>query len=168
MRNPQQYYYLFGDYDRQGNLWVDGISALGTTIISQCGTSTCGTIALSGGSIFSPGAVAWRKRSGTWVVFDGYCHYTPTTCSYPVSPQGVLGTPTTYQSFSGGVLCNLIQAAIVTVGKHPMVIGGDNEYLCGSSSTSTVDVWGYPAGGTPRKYNEGIVIYPYGAAVSTK
>lgn len=168
LRNPVQVFYYYAAYDPRGDLWIDGTDALGHSILSRCEARSCTTISLSGGSIIAAGTIAWDKDNGTWVVFDQYCRDTPSFCSYAVSARGVVGTPTTYLSYTGGGLCDLIQVAMASTNGHPVVVGGDNEYPCGSYRTSSVNWWAYPAGGNPTNFNVGSVFYPWGAAVSVK
>jgi hypothetical protein len=168
LRNPVQVFYFYAAYDPRGDLWIDGTDALGHSMLSKCDAASCTTIGLSGGSIIAAGTIAWDKDNGTWVVFDQYCRDAPSFCSYPVSARGVVGTPTTYLSYTGGGLCDLIQVAMVSTGKRPIVVGGDNEYPCGSYKTGSVNRWAYPAGGNPMNSNVGSVFYPWGAAVSAK
>ena len=169
LRNPVQYYYFYGAYNDAGELWEDGTDALSHSLVSKCGKSKCSTVFLSGGSIFSAGAIAWDAVSRKWVIFDQYCHESPTTsCSYPVSTRGIIGTPTTYSNHLGSSPCVLIQPTLATSGDKSIVLGADNQFQCGNYYSSTVDRWNYPAGGVPTNYKGGDVIYPWGAAVSNK
>ncbi len=166
LRNPEQAEYFFPAYDPYGDLWVTGFSASEYPVISKCRASSCRTVKLRGGSIFSPGAIAWDNVHGNWIIFDSYCHESATTCSYPVSKEGVVGTPTTYLNPAGGALCNLTQAAIVQTGQRSIaVVGGDSEYSCTGYKNSSVDLWAYPAGGLPTSHSNRVV-FPWGAAVS--
>ena len=168
LRNPEQAVYLEAAYDRSGNLWVTGYTSSEYSIISACGASRCRTVILRGGSIFSPSTIAWDDRSHSWVVFDQYCRNMAFTCSYPVSTHGTVGKPTQYLNSVGGALCQLMQGALVTTGKETIVVGGDNEYTCLGYKSSSVNRWVYRAGGMPTNYNTGAVVYPWGAAVSTR
>jgi hypothetical protein len=164
LRNPDMFFYEFALYDPGGRLWIDGGSTF-SNILSKCGRSSCSTVILHGGSIFSIGSIAWDATKSTMVVFDLYCHDVPSLCSYPVSEQGRIGSPTLYLNYAGGGLCTVVQTALATVGKQSYVVGGDSEYTCTGYQNSTVDLWSYPAGGTARSHAGGVV-YPYGAAVS--
>jgi hypothetical protein len=168
LRNPEQAVYLEAAWDRSGNLWVTGYTSSEYSIISECGASKCRTVILHGGSIFSPSTIAWNDRSHSWVVFDQYCHNLAFICSYPVSTHGAVGKPTQYLSSVGGALCQQWQPALVTTGKETVVVGGDNEYYCLGYKSSSVNRWAYPAGGRPANYNTGAVVFPWGAAVSTR
>jgi hypothetical protein len=168
LRNPEQDEYFYPGYDPSGDLWVTGYTSSEYPIISDCGASSCRTVVLHGGSIFDPGTIAWDTVDGSWIVFDLDCHLTGATCSYPLSRHAVLGTPTTYLSSTGGQLCELIQPAVVTTNKRTVVVGGDNEYYCLGYKSSSVNRWAYPAGGRPTNYKTGAVVYPWGAAVSTR
>ncbi len=164
LRNPDMFFYEFALYDPGGRLWIDGSSTF-SNILSKCGRSSCSTVILHGGSIFSIGSIAWDATKSTMVVFDLYCHDVPSLCSYPVSKRGRIGSPTLYLNHAGGGFCTVFQTALTTVGKQSYVVGGDSEYTCSGYKNSTVDLWLYPAGGAARSY-VGAVVYPYGAAVS--
>jgi hypothetical protein len=164
LRNPDLFYYEYAAYDAHGRLWVDGVGTL-SPILARCGQSSCRTVVLHGGSIFSMGAIAWDAAKSTLVVFDTYCHDEPGLCSYPVSAHGTVGSPTEYQTYAGKNFCAIDQLALTTIGKQSYVVGGDSEYSCSGYKKSTIDVWPYPAGGPARRH-ERHVAYPYGAAVS--
>ncbi len=164
LRNPDMFFYEFALYDPGGRLWIDGGSTF-SNILSKCGRSRCSTVILHGGSIFSIGSIVWDATKSTLVVFDLYCHDGPSLCSYPVSEQGRIGSPTLYLNYAGGGLCTVVQTALATFGKQSYVVGGDSEYTCTGYKNSTADLWLYPAGGAARRHMGGVV-YPYGAAVS--
>jgi len=164
LRNPDLLYYEYALYDPTGRLWIDGSSPFGN-IVSKCGPSSCRTVILHGGSIFSIGSLAWDSRKSTLLAFDDYCHDGPNLCSYPVSEHGRIGSPTLYLDYAGGGFCAVVQTALATVAKQTYVVGGDTEYACLGYKDSTVDLWSYPAGGRARRHTGGVV-YPYGAAVS--
>jgi hypothetical protein len=165
LRNPDLLYYEFALYDPEGRLWIDGISTTFTSIFSKCGRSSCSTVTLHGGSIFSIGSITWDAAKSTLVVFDLYCHDGPNLCSYPVSERGAIGRPTLYLNHAGGGFCTVVQTALATVGKQSYVVGGDSEYACAGYKNSTVDLWRYPGGGAALRHR-GAVVYPYGTAVS--
>jgi hypothetical protein len=166
LQNPSQYFYYFAAYDSAGDLWVDGKDASGNFILSFCGASSCGTIPLTGATIYFPGAVLWDNTRSQWVVFDQSCGGTSAACSYVVGGSGSLGGKVTYTNYSGGNVCDLIQAQIAAWG-HKYVAGGDYEY-CGGAS-STFNRWGYTGGGNPTNYaTAGTYSLPNGAAISTK
>ena len=166
LRNPEVASYFNPAYDAGGNLWVTGYGTV-YPILSKCGKSSCQTMTLRGGSIFSPGPIVWDAASRGLIVFDGFCHDVPSTCSYPVSTSGVVGNPTAYVSSFGTALCAMYGAAVFTSGTRAIVVGADNEYSCTGFRTSSVDLWSYPAGGSPAHVTSGLV-YPWGAAISTK
>jgi hypothetical protein len=165
LTNPKQHYYYFVGYDPGGDLWVSGRTSKKAYILSGCGASSCGTIPLSGGTIYFPGAVMWDNVAGTWVVFDQSCGGTSAACSYTVNGSGALGTPVTYLNYDGVAVCDLIQATIAAYGQK-YVAGGDYEY-CGGAA-SGFNRWSYPAGGTPTNYNASSALLPTGSAISTK
>ncbi|MGA8100053.1 MAG: hypothetical protein WB810_15465 [Candidatus Cybelea sp.] len=165
--NPSQYFYYFDGYGPGSSLWVSGRDSYGTYMVSGCGSSSCSTIPLSGGTIYFPGSVQWDGTRGQWVLFDQLCNDTTEACSYPVSASGVLGSPTNYHNPAGGAVCDLIQGAIAG-DLHKFVVGSDYEY-CGATSSSS-GRWGYTAGGTPTNSVSYSSYYalPDGAAVSDK
>ena len=164
LTNPNQYYYYFADYDAKGDLWVDGDDATGGYILSDCGTSSCSTITLTGGKINVPGAVQWDQKENTWVLFDQRCGGKYAACSYLVSGSGVIGQATSYKNSNGTAICDLIQGVIAAYGKKYLA-GGDYDF-CGYDKGSA-NRWQYPAGGTPTNYTMN-VSEPVGAAISTK
>lgn len=165
-RNPAQAYYYNVASDPFGDLWATGFTATGHPVISKCGASSCQTVKLRGGRIFSPGPIAWDGTHGDFIIFDKKCRESATTCSYPVSDDGVLGAPTTYLNPAGGALCNLTQAAIVATGQRKIaIVGGDNEHSCAGHKKSSVDFWKYPQGGLPASHNDR-VSSPWSAAVN--
>jgi hypothetical protein len=167
LTNPSQYFYYFAGYGPGSSLWVSGRNSYGTYMVSACGSSSCSTIPLSGGTVYFPGAVQWDNVRGTWVVFDQLCNGGNEACSYTVSGSGVLGTQTLYNNYNGTGACDLVQGVIAANGKK-YVAGGDYQY-CGAAS-STEDRWGYPGGGNPTNYATFTSAYsvPIGAAISTK
>jgi len=165
LHNPDLLYYEFALYDPEGHLWIDGIGTSFSSILSRCGRSSCSTVTLHGGSIFSIGSIAWDATKSTLVVFDLYCHDGPNVCSYSVSERGKIGRPTLYLNYTGGGLCTIIQTALATVGNQSYVVGGDSEFTCSGYKNSTVDLWQYRTGGAAVRHR-GSVVYPYGAAVS--
>jgi len=167
LSNPSQYYYYFVGYGPGSSIWTSGKNSYGTYMVSGCGSSSCSTIPLSGGTIYFPGGVQWDNSRGEWVLFDQLCNDSNEACSYPVSGSGVLGTPTDYSNYNGGGACDIVQGTIAAHGMK-YVAGGDYEYCGGSSSFS--GRWAYTAGGTPTNYatNASPYFEPIGAAISTK
>ncbi|MGB6518983.1 MAG: hypothetical protein WBE79_10815 [Candidatus Cybelea sp.] len=164
--NPAQYFYSFVGYGPNSALWTSGRTLYGDYIASACGPSTCSTINLSGGTIYFPGPVQWDGKRGNWVLFDQTCDATSTTCSYPVSASGVLGTATTYDNYNGGGVCGMAQG-VIAANNLNFVVGSDAS--CASSSAA-IARWAYPAGGAPTNYATFSSPYavPGGVAISTK
>jgi len=163
LQNPAQYHNFFAAYGPKSTLWVSGLTSSGSKfILSKCNTSSCTTVNLTGGTLYFPGAVQRDTARHQWVIFDQSCNNTTAACSYPVSSNGTLGSPTIYTNSSGGQVCDLVQAALTQNGTT--VLGGDYEY-CGRS-TNEFDVWAYPAGGSPTNFNSN-PDNPLGAAISS-
>ncbi|MFZ0363730.1 MAG: hypothetical protein WAL67_05945 [Candidatus Cybelea sp.] len=166
LTNPSQYSYYFAGYGPGDNLWVSGRDSSGNFMLSQCNYSTCSTVNLTGGTVYFPGTVQWDKSSGNWVVFDQLCNDTAMTCSYPVSASGALETPTVYQNYQGGNVCDMVQGEIAANhGKY--VVGGDYAYC--NTLPKTNDRWTYAPTANPTAYVT-LPSYsdPVGATVSSK
>ncbi len=167
LTNPKQHSYYFAGYDIHGDLWVDGRTLRNRYIVSECGTSSCTTVKLSGGKIYFPGAVQWDQKEYSWVLFDQLCGGKNAACSYWVSGSGVLGQATNYENSSGGAVCDLIQGVVAAYGKK-YTAGGDYERrTCSEKSVPSANRWQYPTGGTPTNFTAN-VSGPVGAAISTK
>jgi hypothetical protein len=167
LTNPAQYGYYFMGYDNQGQLWVDGIQFITTSklgfILSKCGTSTCKTVNLTGGTIYFPGMVEWDKSASKWVIGDQLCGNTQNSCVYSVSRGGVIGTKTPLLNKAGGPLCDMLQGTLADKGK--VLIGSD--ITCQSLPGSVFD-WAYPTGGSATKSQDKPAMdTPDGIALST-
>ena len=143
--NKKQYYYDFGGYDPNGNLFFDGRSASGTFMLSELpkGGKSAYTIAISGGTIYFPGMVQWDSSNSVLVVGDQSCGSLYTSCLYTVKVAGKTGTIEStigLQNASGGQVCDLIQGVIY----NGQLAGSDND-ICGSAPSTTY-VWPYPCG----------------------
>ena len=163
--NKKQYYYDFGGYDPNGNLFFDGRSASGTFMLSELpkGAKSAYTITVRGGTIYFPGMVQWDSSNSVLVVGDQSCGSLYTSCLYTVKVAGKTGTiesTINLQNASGGQVCDLIQGVIY----NGQLAGSDND-ICGSAPSTTY-VWPYPAGGGPAESNTSTDTTPVGAAVS--
>lgn len=163
--NEKQYYYNFGGYDPNGNLFFDGRSAKGTFMLSELpkGAKSAYTIKLRGGRIYFPGMVQWDSSNDVLVVGDQSCGNLYTSCLYTVKLAGETGTIESkiqLQNTSGGEICDLVQGVIY----NGELFGSDDD-IC-TSAPSTTYVWPYPAGGAPSDSNSSTDTSPVGAAVS--
>ncbi len=165
-QNPEQYYYNFGGYDTNGDLFFDGRSESGAFMLSELpkGAKTALTIAIRGGTIYYPGMVQWDRTNKELIVGDQSCGGTYTaSCLYAIqiaNKGGTIESTIDLQNSTGGQICDLIQGVIYK-GK---LAGSDND-ICGSSPSTTY-VWTYPAGGAPTLSNSSTDSTPVGAAVS--
>ena len=163
--NPAQYYYNFGGYDMNGNLFFDGRDANGGFMLSELrkGETSANTIALSGGSVDFPGMVEWNGAKHDLIVGDQSCGGGYQSCLYAVSVTskgGRITGQTRLQNASGGQVCDFIQGVLFDNG----VAGSDFDFC--DSTPSLTALWPYPAGGAPTSYNEKTDSVPVGAAVS--
>lgn len=169
LTNPAQYGYYFMGYDKKGQLWVDGdqfltVSEIGF-ILSRCGTSTCKTINLTGGTIYFPGMVQWDSSASKWVIGDQSCgaKNTQNSCVYSVSRSGVIGKKTPLLNKAGGRLCDMLQGTLADTGK--VLIGSD---ITCQSIPGSVYEWAYPTGGSATKSQDKPAMdTPDGIALST-
>lgn len=164
-QNPAQYYYDFGDYDRNGNLYFDGRDANGNFMLSELpkGASSAHTVTLTGGTIYFPGMVQWVSAKNALIIGDQSCGNAYASCLYLVKLSkggGTIGTQTNLQTDAGGQVCDLVQGAVF--GDR---LAGSDFNFCGSASSATY-LWPYPAGGAPSDQNESVVSAPVGAAIS--
>ena len=92
--NPSQYYYDFGGYDSEGNLFFDGLDTNGNFILSELprNASSAETIKVSGGTIYYPGMVAWNTAKRELVVGDQSCGNSYASCLYTLGISGKAGT----------------------------------------------------------------------------
>jgi hypothetical protein len=149
--------YYFAGYDPSGNLYVSGtnsqhIFALG---VLPHGARSIALVAVSGGTIYFPGTVAW---SGSKLVLgDQRCKNSATSCLYSLAVSGKSAMIAGSTPLGGA--CDVAQA---WVGLH-RVAGGD--YANCSHEGSSADLWPYPAGGKPSARATGLK-QPVGAVVS--
>jgi DNA-binding beta-propeller fold protein YncE len=141
--NPALHYCYFDAYDDKGNLYVSGSSNGGAYLLTllKPGGTALSHVALTGGTIYFPGGVAWDGSS--LVLGDQKCGNRDASCLYRASVSGATAHITGVTALKNA--CDVAQASIA--GKQ--VAGGDYEY-CGTRHSS-VDLWPYPAGGTPDK-----------------
>ncbi len=163
--NSNQYYYNFGAYDSDGNLFFDGRDSKGNFMLSKlaAGASSAHTVAISRGTIYFPGMVQWV--GSVLVVGDQSCNNKNASCIYRLSFASKTGTITGVshlQNSAGGKVCDMAQG--VVTGK--MIAGSDNDF-CGYAPSATY-VWWYPQGGAPVATNAKLVSTPVGAAISVK
>lgn len=164
-RNPAQMTYSFAGYDSAGDLWVDGFTFYyGQFIVSSCSSKGCKTIHTTGRTIYFAGAVQWDDHARAWIIFDQMCNGDYSACSYPVSSQGVVSSPTMYSNYRGGPACDITQGVI---GRGDFAVSSDLEY-CGYAKTSFAR-WNYPSGGKPTSYSidRESDAFPIGAAISS-
>jgi hypothetical protein len=171
LTNSTEQNYQYPAYDPNGHLWETGVDIYRTAQLYSCRKAHCKAIAFSGGTIHFPAGLQWAKTFKTWIIFDSACNrpnHNNGACSYLVSNQGALTSKTTYSTYKGGATCNIGEAVLTP--NEEQVVSGDAEVGCGYTS-STVDVWGYPAGGDPIKdyiFQGSMYATPTGIAFSTK
>ena len=163
--NPSQFYYNFGGYDSNGNLFFDGRTPGGGFMLSELpkGANSAHTIKLTGGTIYFPGMVQWNATKKDLIVGDQSCDDQYASCLYAVTISGSvakIGAKTTFKNSSGAPICDLVQG----VEFNSQIAGSDYDF-CGLSPSATY-TWPYPSGGTPSEYNDTTDTAPVGAAVS--
>lgn len=163
--NPQQYYYDFGGFDTEGNLFLDGRDANGGFVLSvlQKGATSATTITIAGGSLYFPGMVQWDSSTARVIVGDQACNGGYTSCLYEMKVAkgaATIVTTTTLQNSAGSLVCDLVQGVFF----KGHLLGSDYDF-CGSLPSTTYS-WPYPAGGMPTLSNSSVDETPVGAAVS--
>jgi hypothetical protein len=160
-----QYYYNFGGYDPNGNLFFDGSDAHGNFTLSELprGSESAYTVKLSGGTIYYPGMVQWDPSKHDLIVGDQSCGNVYVSCLYTVTISqntGTIGAQINLQNSSGGQICDLVQG--VEFGSQ---IAGSDYDFCGSLPSTTY-LWSYPGGGSPSQFNDSTDSAPVGATIS--
>lgn len=166
--NPSQYFYNWAGYDDRGNLYFDGGNQSRVFMLSYAaaGKSKAHTINVSGGTIYQAGMVEWNSARRKLVVGDERCGNTSTSCVYSIKIRALNGTitrTTTPLNYAGGSVCIMYQGVLLD--KDTRIAGADYE-PCEYANTS-VNLWKFPAGGTPVHYNDAGLDAPLGAAVTT-
>lgn len=151
-------YYYFAGYDGSGNLYVSGQTsqhgfALG---VLARGAKSISGVAVSGGTIYFPGTVAWNGSN--LVLGDQRCKNSASSCLYRLTVSGK--TAHVVGSTPLGGACDVAQA---WVGASRVAAG---EYQSCSHGPSGAALWRYPAGGKPAAQVTGL-LQPVGAVVSS-
>lgn len=158
-------YEYFDTYDNEGNLFIDGRAF--TTYTYQLaelpsGSSTFTDIALTGGTIYFPGTVAW---DGTDLILGDQKYNDDSESGfYRVSVSGSAATvvstkPFTVKYIAGkGPACDVDQFTY-----YASAIVGDDYEWC-EHNYSSADVWKYPSGKLSRRALGPFA--PIGAAIS--
>jgi hypothetical protein len=160
----------FGDYDKRGDLYVDGFDTsravqLGTV---QWGHNTGYELTLSGGKINSPAMVQWYGPGHYLIVGDTECNGKRSTCIDQVSVSGKLARitgQTNFQTAEGAPLCEMVQGVLDPRAEKTLL--GGNYAACNGTSNG-VYRWRYPAGGLPIRSTESGLQGPVGSALSVK
>jgi hypothetical protein len=161
--NAAQYYYDFGSYNTQGDLFFDGRNANGSFMLSELpkGASSAKTISVTGGTIYFPGLVQW---GATYLnVGDQDCGNLYSSCVYWLTvgaKSAAIEGKASLESSSGEQICDLAQGVIL----KNAIYGSDNDF-CGYGASATY-AWPYPGGGSPTSSNDTVDSTPVGAAVS--
>lgn len=163
--NPKQYYYSFGGYDTQGNLFFDGQAASGEFILSELPrkAKVAETLKLSGPKIHFPGMVQWDPTGTDLIVGDQNCGNQSAACTYAVTVAGkhaLVGAQTMLANYQGGQVCDMAQGVV----SNGQLAGSDNDFC--AYTASTTNLWSYPAGGVPVSYDATTDSAPVGAAIS--
>lgn len=170
---PEFYYYYYGAYDPNGDLFVDGKNSSGSYMLGEIPSgSPTGhliTVKSRGGTIHSPVVVQWYKPSNYLVATDELCNTKNASCLDWVKISGSKGTivgQTDLENPSGGQICGSFSVELDPLNEKNVV--GVNDDTCGSGSIS-LDRWLYPAGGVPTNSADlSSLIEPIGGAISVK
>ncbi|MGB9650931.1 MAG: hypothetical protein WCB01_03930 [Candidatus Cybelea sp.] len=169
---PDSYYYYYGAYDPNGDLFVDGANSSQSSTFGEIPSgSTTGhliTVKTSGGKIHSPAIVQWYKPGNYLVATGQVCNTKDANCLDWVKISGSKGTiigQTDLENPSGGPICGRL--TVVLDPRNEKNVVGVNVNTCGSGSS--LDRWLYPAGGVPINSAEpNSLSEPLGGAISVK
>jgi hypothetical protein len=162
--NSNQYEYFFPTYDTSGNLYVDGFSNSFIYILSECSSSSCSTMNVSGGTLYFPGGLNWDRVNNNLVAGDQECNAQFASCQYQMTVSGSTATitgSTQLADYNGGA-CDVDQGTLAPFSRYfagPCI----DEY---GTASSIAGRWAYPAGGDAGTYS--ILTYPIGSAISNK
>lgn len=153
-----------------GDIYIVGTAVGGafTLAVLPAGSTQIHQITVTGGTINSPGMVQWEGNDHYLAVGDRKCGTPRSTCVYHIKISGTTGTimsKTTFEAPNGHVICDMGQGVIGGSGGAQYLAGGDDENECGYT-TSSVDVWAFPAGGMPTNSNTTALNKPFGTAIS--
>lgn len=160
--NPSQTEYFFPAYDKSGNLYVDGFGNSGF-ILSGCGSSSCSTITVSGGSVGFPGGMNWDRVNDNLIIGDQECATGSCEDAATISGSTATITHSTPVNNYDGSACDVDQGTIAPMSKY---FAGP--CITQASALSSAARWAYPAGGTPGHFNNSVVEFPIGSAISNK
>ncbi len=175
------YAYFSAGYDPRGNLYFDVAPYAYTPAYVDkipAGGHSVHRIAISGGTIYGPGAVQWiGGRPGDLMVEDDDCSGSDspiTSCVDYVTlshSAGTISSTYTLNNSQDVAACSVSQV-VRSGGKMyagDFEFSGSSGFGCTSGSeATTIDSWSYPSGGNPLKTSAGLQSYnePDGTAIS--
>ena len=151
--------FYFAGYDAKSNLFVDGITKEHAFRLAELPKSgkALSLLAVSGGTIYFPGTVAWSGSS--LVLGDQKCKNKAASCLYELSLAGKTAKITGTTPLGGA--CDVAEAWVGA----SQVAGGDYEGGCGGKRGGA-EVWKFPGGGSPTAHAT-VLGQPVGAVVSS-
>jgi hypothetical protein len=169
-----EFYYYFGGYDPNGNLFVSALtysSPLTFALLElPSGAGSLNTISISGGTIYYPATVQWTSEHGYLAVGDQLCGgSTGAACVYWLTVSGSTATitgNTKLLNYDGTPTCDVLQGEIAANGQR--YFAGGNYDFCNGYLTPYANRWAFPAGGEPTNHSTYTVEAPIGSAISTK
>ncbi|MBV9333913.1 MAG: hypothetical protein JO146_07880 [Candidatus Eremiobacteraeota bacterium] len=156
--NSNFFYFYFGGYDRNGNLYVSGATVRGGYLLGVLtrGGKSVSLVKVTGGTLYFPGTVAWVGT--TLVLGDQRCNGRAGSCFYRLRVSGRTARIAGATPLRGS--CDVVQAWVTPT----RIVGGDDAAYCRNGRSST-DLWPYPAGGKPASSVPGPRV-PIGAVLS--
>lgn len=158
--NSELYYYYFGGYDRNGDLYVSGSTASGSYRLAVLarGSRSIELVKIGGGKLYFPGTVA--LLGSTLILGDQRCSGRMASCFYELRVSGRNARITSTTPLRGS--CDIVQAWVDAT----RIAGGDDAAYC-RNGRSSIAIWPYPAGGDPSRSAHGPRV-PIGAALSVR
>ena len=160
---PNFFYYNFGGYDNDGNLFAIGRTSAHTTVLGVIpkGSSTGNDITITNGRINDPGFVQWYAPRNVLAVDDQECTHESTSCLYQLSISGSTGKIVRSTTFNYGRYkypkCGFAQGEIAAYAQRYFI-----------APCNGIDRWPYPGGGAPINQNRDPQINAYAVAISGK
>jgi hypothetical protein len=168
-------YYFWGDYDTNGNLFVDAqtVSLPNTFELLELpsGSSLLQILSLSGGRVTFPGMVQWSAVHNYLALGDQECGGSiGRTCVNQVkltSGNARITGRTVLKNHDGSDACDVLQGTIGA--NNESYIVGANYDFCKGYKYPFAYRWNWPRGDKPTNYDPSFSFGgPIGTAISTK
>jgi hypothetical protein len=145
---------FFDGYDSHGNLFLDGEDSSNAFVIAEFDGKAFTPLTVSGATINAPGSV---QVTGSYVNVEDQLGAGGNSVMYQTTLSGSTLTVTATAQLLGGLDC--VQSFVDGAAKKQRVI-------CPDAGTPSINVYEYPAGGSPIETLYQNVLSPTGSVVS--